>query len=1283
MKKNKLLAALLSLTVVLATLPAATSTAEAEDNSNSIAVQATTGWQPKATRTVTSSNFPLTVSNGDVLQINGPINYTAATGKSPITVASGAKAKIIINGSVTLNGANANGTTGATAAIYVPDGATLTIYSAHDEELSTKKDTPKDTLTLKGGNAAVGANGVNAEKRENTYTGGSGAVNTETTWHSGSGGNGGGGAAAAIGGNGGSGGYGGIGLDVNIKIVTNLLGSTKSGKYDDNPGKAGNNGSSGASGKGAGIIYVSGRLNLKATGGSAAKGGNGGSGCGGYANTSGNDTMIGGCGGGGGGGGGLAAPAIGAGGAGGAGGGSGGTLSSDHKGNVQGCGGGGGGGGWPNGGGGGGGGAECTKAETKNDNKSKGGAGGAGGAAGAAGSKGIAGTSTGTNGHGINNKGIYDAAPGNGGGGGTGIGKTTGAYASGGAGGQEKDHSYNGGTGGSGGKSTDKTSWNTQGNLILSTANNLTLTSPTSLSYMYGDGQGQGSMSAITPYIIYDIIDCKVSLQSCTYPGADNQATTKITSITYNSSTDRDKSIIGSSKTIATNRVSLAYTNRKHCSSGTVAVTGANNSTRTTVMTNNAVIGVSNLSFKINKATINNVPISGNFTGAKQNVPIAVSVSTYRISSTASYKSLSTLCKSSGEIGTPTVKWSVTSGSGTFADANSSSTTFTPSSSGSVTIKVALSEMNDFNDYSKTITFSTTKRDLNSLTFSTNTPHPRNDVSVILPDDIGDDATIQWYTVSGTTATAITGATKATYTVRNADIGKSLRVKVTPSANSNYNVTTTTATISNTVENHNYTQHNGFCTICGEYQPASLSGSTYSIANGGQMFWFAAMVNNDPTHAEFNKQNTSANAVLSQDIDLENRDWTPIGEKLDLTDKEAAASNNETTIEVNAYKGTFKGLDATKTISNLKITGAHLRTGLFATALNATLENFAVEGTITLPQENIYFNSNYNCVGGIVGKMNGTKISGVVSNVDIVNTDGYYKHVGGVIGEVHNVTTNITKCLYEGEIHIINSNDCVGGIVGYTNQGAQISYCANLGIVSSVKGAATASPFAGGILGYVNNQKATVKNCYNYGTVSNGGLSYEGAIVGCINKKNASNTEANFTDNYYLNGSAPNGFGKGSTDITAPIAKDKEAFASGEVCYLVNGKTSTKSKAIWRQNVDNTYTPYDDYPLFWTYDDAIVYYHSDDTYSNYAESVSVDISWGDMSFEYKNVEWDPGNHTYGGAWEPVTEDGNKITVTNNSNIAVKAGFKFTPVSNITDMLSNFEATISGETSLRL
>ena len=126
---------------------------------------ASTSWQPKPTRTVSSaSSFPLTLNNGDVLLINGPINFSASAGQSPITLASGASAKIIINGSVTLRGADASGITGATAAINVPEGAVLTIYSAHDEELSTSRSAPKDNLTVTGGNAAAGTEGGDALK---------------------------------------------------------------------------------------------------------------------------------------------------------------------------------------------------------------------------------------------------------------------------------------------------------------------------------------------------------------------------------------------------------------------------------------------------------------------------------------------------------------------------------------------------------------------------------------------------------------------------------------------------------------------------------------------------------------------------------------------------------------------------------------------------------------------------------------------------------------------------------------------------------------------------------------------------------------------------------------------------------------------------------------------------------------------------------------------------------------------------------------------------------------
>ena len=68
---------------------------------------------------------------------------------------------------------------------------------------------------------------------------------------------------------------------------------------------------------------------------------------------------------------------------------------------------------------------------------------------------------------------------------------------------------------------------------------------------------------------------------------------------------------------------------------------------------------------------------------------------------------------------------------------------------------------------------------------------------------------------------------------------------------------------------HDY--DNGFCTNCDAYEPATDSNSDgyYEIACSGQLFWFAQQVN-----VEGNRE---IKGVLTADIDLENRPWTPIG----------------------------------------------------------------------------------------------------------------------------------------------------------------------------------------------------------------------------------------------------------------------------------------------------------------------------------------------------------------------------------------------------------------------
>lgn len=118
---------------------------------HSVFVPVSSKW-PSPTRTITSnSQFPLKVYNNEVVLLQGNLRYDAKPGESPISVATGALAAIIIQGNVTLNGANASGTTGATAAIHVPASSSLTIYSTEDQSRSTDRSAPAYSLTVTGG----------------------------------------------------------------------------------------------------------------------------------------------------------------------------------------------------------------------------------------------------------------------------------------------------------------------------------------------------------------------------------------------------------------------------------------------------------------------------------------------------------------------------------------------------------------------------------------------------------------------------------------------------------------------------------------------------------------------------------------------------------------------------------------------------------------------------------------------------------------------------------------------------------------------------------------------------------------------------------------------------------------------------------------------------------------------------------------------------------------------------------------------------------------------------
>lgn len=467
-----------------------------------------------------------------------------------------------------------------------------------------------------------------------------------------------------------------------------------------------------------------------------------------------------------------------------------------------------------------GGGAECSKAEDKSDNKSQGGSGGSGGGVNGSGKSGSSGTSTGTQGHGYDNN-RYDGEPGSGGKGASGV---------------QGDR----GSGGAGGKAVPLKVWHSPANLILSTAANIN-------GYFWGDGGGKGTATEFTPRVVYDLMDCQITLTLSSYIYTGKQLRPTVQSVRYSSASDRDsKNIFASAitKTLPSSGYSISgYGENIHCPSGTVTVLGAQNGSRTTVQTNEAVIGSAEVTFTINKATLT-APITMDPSKPYLNQSATASLSTYT-SATAGTGQLAAVWRGSTKKAEgPKVTWSVQNRAGTVTEANGLQAKVSLTNT-TATVTATLSDMNDFNDYTATLSVNTQPLKSWTPTLSANTPHPRVPISVKLLSGIT-DPTYQWYAND----TAISGATAQSYTPTAADIGKTLSVKVTPNAASGYLDTSASAGI------------------------GSGSNSTTTVEAPARSN--AAFVSDEVCYLVNSKTSTGDKALWKQDIDNGNTPTTAI-----------------------------------------------------------------------------------------------------------------------------------------------------------------------------------------------------------------------------------------------------------------------------------------------------------------------------------------------------------------------------------------------------------------------
>ena len=283
------------------------------------------------------------------------------------------------------------------------------------------------------------------------------------------------------------------------------------------------------------------------------------------------------------------------------------------------------------------------------------------------------------------------------------------------------------------------------------------------------------------------------------------------------------------------------------------------------------------------------------------------------------------------------------------------------------------------------------------------------------------------------------------------------------------------------------------------------------IKTAAQLAYFAKTVNEGEAYLH-------KYIVLTADIDLANKEWTPIGNYS------------------NPFKGNFNGDN--HTVTGMQISGELDRVGLFGECIkfnvDSAIKNITVKDSVIC---------GINFVGAIVGHAEGINIENCRS---IGNTINGKTDVGGICGKIGGYSVGKVSQCYNSST--VTGRGRVGGIAG---MGGIAENCLNTGEITIIDKAYQSA--CGGIFGIFDDTttSARVTACVNLGKVS-GGESF-GGIVG----KTETSSTGHISNCYYNMDAITGGFDAGT------------ALTAGQLCgALPEGLDST----IWNEGSVDTNT---------------------------------------------------------------------------------------------------------------
>ena len=285
----------------------------------------------------------------------------------------------------------------------------------------------------------------------------------------------------------------------------------------------------------------------------------------------------------------------------------------------------------------------------------------------------------------------------------------------------------------------------------------------------------------------------------------------------------------------------------------------------------------------------------------------------------------------------------------------------------------------------------------------------------------------------------------------------------------------------------------------------------FQIETAAQLAHFAKTVNEGEAYLH-------KYIVLTADIDLANKEWTPIGNYS------------------NPFKGNFNGDN--HTVTGMQISGELDRVGLFGECIkfnvDSAIKNITVKDSVIC---------GINFVGAIVGYAEGINIENCRS---IGNTINGKTDVGGICGKIGGYSVGkVSQCYNSSKV---TGRGRVGGIAG---MGGIAENCLNTGEIMIINKAYQSA--GGGIFGIFDDTtaSASITACVNLGKVS-GGESF-GGIVG----KTETSSTGHISNCYYNMDAITGGFDAGT------------ALTAGQLCgALPEGLES----AIWKEGSVDTST---------------------------------------------------------------------------------------------------------------